>query len=102
MGKNGNRLVITNLCIYTERITTFILNGNASDSVYTHYHRAFDLINIKLLIYKSRDKGIVGNCLSWLDSDLIGRTQQEKINKFISKKFNVISGVAQGSHLGPL
>ena len=44
----------------------------------------------------------VGSHLKWFQSYLTDRYQQFQINGFLSKKGKIISGVSQGSILGPL
>ena len=46
--------------------------------------------------------GISGNLLSWLNSFLTGRLQRVTLNDVYSEWSNVVSGVPQGSVLGPI
>ena len=64
--------------------------------------KAFDRVWIKGLIYKLKHYGFAGNILSWLGDYLQGRTQQVKISSSCSTVGRLLSGVPQGSVLGPL
>jgi len=72
------------------------------DAVYTDFQKAFDKVNHNLLYYKLKNHGIGGNILKWLFSYLSDPTQVVKIMSHVSNEFSVLSGVLQGSHLGPL
>ena len=71
-------------------------------AVYMDMSKAFDKVNIDLLLTKLTRFGICGNLLVWFNSYLNGRTQRVRMKNYISKLTNVSSGVPQGSHLGPL
>ena len=43
-----------------------------------------------------------GSLLKWFGSYLEGRKQSVKIKEFISELIAVLSGVGQGTHLGPV
>ena len=72
------------------------------DAVYLDFSKAFDTVPHKRLIHKLNSYGIQNNLLSWINSFLSDRTQYVKINDSKSKKTKVISGVPQGSVLGPI
>ena len=72
------------------------------DAIYTDFQKAFDRVDHKLLIFKLKKIGIEGNILDWISSYLTNRTQVVKFKNSFSEEINVISGVPQGSHLGPL
>jgi len=54
------------------------------------------------LIHKLKSFGINGFLLCCISSYLNGRSQKVKIGKFVSPSLPLISGVPQGSVLGPL
>ena len=65
--------------------------------------KAFDTINIDILIEKLNHYGIRGIANDWFKSYLSGRKQFVEINSNKSKNvFDILHGVPQGSILGPL
>ena len=63
--------------------------------------KAFDKFPHKRLIRKLKYYGISGSIATWIDTFLIGRTQQVVVNVAASSTI-VISGVPLGTVLGPL
>lgn len=63
---------------------------------------AFDSVVHKKLIFKLDCLGIKGKLLQWISAFLSLRTQVVKVGNFLSDNVTVISGVPQGSVLGPL
>ena len=68
---------------------------------YIDFQRAFDSISHAKLIAKLQSYGISGNLLYWIKSFLSDRIQSVRIGSTISTFCRVISGVPQGSVLGP-
>ena len=64
--------------------------------------KAFDRINHEILLAKLKHVGVSSLCLSWFKSYLSERYQTVRINSTLSDKSPVVSGVPQGSILGPL
>ena len=64
--------------------------------------KAFDSISHKLLLKKLFKLGLSRNTTSWISSYLTNRTQVTKFKHFTSEKATILSGVPQGSILGPL
>lgn len=97
---NG-RSTMTNLFSYANFIGNALDDGFEVHSIYTDFSKAFDMVDHGILLEKLSSFGIGGALLSWISSYLEGRTLQVKLNGFLSSTFNAISGVPQGSHLGP-
>ncbi len=72
------------------------------DCVYLDLSKAFDKVNHTLLVAKLAGYGVGGSLLKWLNSYLTHRTLAVKYDGCLSAPFSVLSGVPQGSHLGPL
>ena len=69
---------------------------------YTDFSRAFDSVSVTKLLYKLCKVGIVDPLLSLIHTFLTNRQQRVVIGSSASKYTSVISGVPQGSVLGPI
>ena len=67
-----------------------------------NFNKAFDKVPHKRLIHKLNYYGISGSIATWIETFLIGRTQQVGVNGAASSSTIVTSGVPQGTVLGPL
>ena len=92
----------TNLleCIHDWSIA--LNDGSSVDVIYIDFRRAFDSIVHSKLLYKLQCYGICGKLLTWISAFLFGRTQSVVVDNTNSTYINVVSGVPQGSVLGPL
>ena len=72
------------------------------DAIYLDFSKAFDTVPHKRLMSKLESYGITGSIKRWIQSFLTGRTQTVMVNNEESAAAPVISGIPQGSVLGPL
>jgi hypothetical protein len=72
------------------------------DTVYLDFAKAFDKVSHGLLLVKLHNFGIRGNLLRWFGDYLSGRLQRVTVLGVTSVPLPVLSGVPQGSILGPL
>ena len=76
--------------------------GHEARMVGLDFSAAFDMVNHSALIYKLKLLGIGGPILNILIEFLTGRIQRVAVDGQLGDIRNVISGVPQGSVLGPL
>jgi Reverse transcriptase (RNA-dependent DNA polymerase) len=76
-------------------------DGLQVDSIYTDFSKAFDKVRHQLLLIKLALVVPSDRC-GLFQSYFSGRTQRVRIGCCVSKEIKVMSGVPQGSHLGPL
>lgn len=76
-------------------------NRTPCELVQLDFEKAFDRIDHRLLLQKLIEAGIKGSLLQWLLSLVTGRTQQVLFHGSASTSRAVVSGVPQGSVVGP-
>ena len=74
----------------------------AVDIIYLDFAKAFDSVVHKKLIAKLTRYGVNAILVKWIESFLVGRFQYVRIGSSKSKCCPVLSGVPQGSILGPV
>ena len=72
------------------------------DAIYLDYSKAFDKVDHKILYQKMIKMKIKGKVAAWLYSFVKDRKQTVKVQGKFSKEEDVVSGVPQGTVLGPL
>ena len=72
------------------------------DMVFLYYKKAFDTVPHKRLLYKVRKYGFGDIYINWFKDTLTNRKQRVHIRGQFSEPTEVLSGVPQGSVLGPL
>ena len=70
--------------------------------IYLDYAKAFDTVPHRRMLAKFYGYGVRGTLLGWVKSFLTDRKQQVTVGQGHSEWGDVISGVPQGSVLGPI
>lgn len=93
---------LSELLDHIDDILTGFQDGEDSDVIYLDYAKAFDKVDHALLVQKLRKYGIHPQLISWIASFLSDRTQTVVVNGIHSFIAKIMSGVPQGTVLGPI
>ena len=96
------RSTVTNLIECLDDWTGNYDKNFCTDIVYLDYSKCFDKVCHRKLLFKLSEYGISGTAYQWIDNFLSNREQHVKVNDAISPPARVLSGVPQGTVLGPL
>ena len=96
------RSISTNLVQFTSHCIVSMGEGLQVDTIYTDLKSAFDRVNHKILIAKLDRLGAPTSFVKWIASYLVNRRLCVKLGSHESNTFRNLSGVPQGSNLGPL
>ena len=72
------------------------------DMIYLDFSKAVDKVDFGILLHKLKSMGITGKLGKWFYHFLVNRTQFVRLPGGSSSDCQVISGVPQGTVLGPL
>jgi len=76
--------------------------GGQIDVIYTDLEKAFDKVPHQRLVKKLKFYKVNPHIIDWICAFLFNREMRVRINNKFSSWINVISGIPQGSILGPL
>ena len=77
-------------------------DNNDVHIVYLDFCKTFDCVPHQCILFKLKAYDISGNVLNWIMDFLSNSRQGVNVNGLCSDLSNNISGVSQGSVLGPL
>ena len=101
-GFRKGRSCLTQLLQHMDYILNNYLDSSETDVIYLDYAKAFDKVDHSLLLKKVKSYGIQGNLYKWIEQFLLDRTQTVIVDGKHSRPMPVISGVPQGTVLGPI
>jgi len=100
-GFRKGRSTATNLVLFQDYIVSAFSKGLHDDCVYLDYSKAFDRVSHNHLLSKLEAYGVTGKLLRFIKSYLSSRSPVVRHTSALSDPIEVLSGVPQGSLLGP-
>ena len=93
---------VTNLLESLNDWSLTIKNSHSVDIAYIDYRKAFDSVSHVKLITKLSGYGLSDRLLNWIWAYLSDRSQVVCVDGHLSNSGKLVSGVPQGSVLGPV
>ena len=99
-GFSKARSCLTNM--FLEDVTKWVDEGSPVDIIYLVFKKAFDKVPHQRLLLKLKAHGIGNGMINWIEKLLIDRRQRVVVDGEVSNWKSVLTGVPQGSVLGPI
>ena len=101
-GFRQGRSCLSQLLQHYDNILKILEDGYNADCVYLDFSKCFDKIDTGILCQKLKESGIHSQAGIWLNNFLTNRKQYVMSGDKLSQESNVISGIPQGTVLGPI
>jgi len=101
-GFRANRSCLSQLLSHYECVLNALESNENVDVIYLDFAKAFDKVDHGILMHKLKKVNVSGKVGVWINNFLTNRTQQVTVEGQLSSQSKVISGVPQGTVLGPL
>ena len=101
-GFRQKRSCISQLLDHYSEVLTDLEEGKVSEVIYLDFAKAFNSVDHMILSRELKRIGIKGEAGIWIHDFLSDRVQQVIAENMISKPEKVVSGVPQGTVLGPV
>ena len=101
-GSRKGRSTLSQLLEHHDEIVKILEKNENVDSIYTDFEKAFQKCDHGKMMHKLKSLGVTGKLARWIQNFLARRKQKVVVEGRTSSPYLVLSGVPEGTVLGPL